>query len=117
MAYQLHIERMGNPISENEWRHAIENTDGVRLALEDSRVINPSTGQQIQIGGSSLDVAVLFNDGNWEKVFRWGGGSGSFNYTEALDSPDHPVRQKAVALAASLDAAIFGDEGEEIDWS
>ena len=45
MRYQIHIEREGEPISEAGWQHAVEATEGVRMASGQPLVMgNPLTG-------------------------------------------------------------------------
>jgi hypothetical protein len=124
MAYDLHIERMGDapdseptPIPLADWSAAVAATDGVRLfAAQAHTVTNPKTGEVISIPTHQGDAEVLFPDtGQWHSVFRWRGGSAVF--AGRLDPGDtsHPVWAAAVALASRLSAVIRGDEGEIYD--
>jgi hypothetical protein len=116
VGYALHIERPGQIIENAEWVSAIESTEGVRLASGDHVMVNPDTGEEIRIRGRVGDAEVEMADGEWERAFGWFEGRAAFRYTEDLSDPGHPVRKRAAALAASLGAAIVGDEGEEYDW-
>lgn len=119
MAYDLHIERADeSPIALNEWRAAVEATEGVRLfAAAAHTITNPKTGELISIGAREGDTEVLFPDtGEWHSVFRWRGESAvvaaRFDPTET----SHPAWRAAVGLATRLGAVIRGDEGEVYDF-
>jgi len=121
MAYELHIQRLRRdsvtgktPIPLEEWRAAVEATEGVRLYTLDAHTItNPTTGEVIEIGAREGDAEVYLPDGKeWCALIRWFQGAASFN---ARYEPGHPVWTAAAALASHLGAVIRGDEGEIYD--
>jgi hypothetical protein len=119
MAYDLHIERAdASPITLNDWRIAVEATDGVRLFVASAHsVTNPNTGEVISIGASDGDTEVFFSDvTEWHSVFRWRGDSVAFAARFDPTETSHPVWRAAIALATRLNAVIRGDEGEVYDF-
>ena len=124
MAYDLHIERIGDgpdsdatPIPLADWSAAVAATEGVRLFAAPSHTItNPKTGEVISIPAREGDTEVLFADsGQWHAVFRWRGDSAVFAGRFDPGDASHPVWAAAVALASRLGAVIRGDEGEIYD--
>jgi hypothetical protein len=123
MAYELHIERIAPegqepmPIPISDWNEAIASTDGVRLcAVGASSIVNPATGETIDISGSDGDTEVYFPEqGAWRPVFHWFEGAAHFNVKFNPGDLSHPVWAAAVSLASRLGAVIRGDEGERYD--
>ena len=129
MSYSLHISRVndagesfdddGNnlsPISLSEWKKAIENTPGVRLASGDGVVMNPHTRETISIPNSGGDAEVYYPaKAEWMRVYSWFDGDISFKGVPSFEESADPLRTTARLLAAALDARIVGDEGEFYD--
>jgi hypothetical protein len=126
MAYDLHIERLGEdkdgesiPIPLEEWKTAVAATPGVRLPAPGVRQETAPDGSTFNLPIQDGDVEVLFPDKNeWEYVFRWRKsiGTAAFN-SRSFDPGDssHPVWAAAVAIASRLHASIRGDDGESYD--
>ncbi len=117
MAYHIHIERPSTPISLAEWRGAIEQTEGVRMAESPPAVTNPQTGEVIAFGNAGGDADVFFPDeGAWHRVFRWSRrGKVSFAAPADFTDPFCHLRRMASTLAQRLEASLVGDEGESYD--
>lgn len=118
MPYEIHIERgidengdPVNPISLDEWTSAVGKTDGVRLDHNVHCATNPHTGEVIAMGGFPGAAEVDVN-GSWDFVFRWAEGRISFNGLPSFNDANDPIRLVATRLAAELNAAVVGDEGE-----
>lgn len=126
MAYELHIERAGKDISQEEWESAVRYTEGMRFSSGDAVAVNPTTGEEIRIlAGPNEDADVLFETRGflgfgrkkeWIRVFRLSNGRISFKGTPSVESPKDPVHRAAVLLASALGASIVGDEGETYEW-
>jgi hypothetical protein len=118
MGYDLHIKRTGErPLTLDEWRAAIETTDGVRL-FEGAyhTYTNPQTGELLQLVAKEGDAEIFFTDtGEWYSVFSWHRTSATFRAPRDADMTLSPVWRVAAALAVRLGAAIHGDEGEGYD--
>ena len=114
MGYALHIERK-DPIELGEWQAAIEAMSAVRLEESSISATNPGTGETIsmpaQAGSASVNVG-----GKWAPVFRWRKGKVSFDAPSNTTKAD-PVMAAALALAGTLSASVYGDEGEVYDGS
>jgi len=118
MGYDLHIKRnKKRPLTLDEWRAAIETTDGVRLFEGAYHTwTNPQTGELLQLVAKEGDAEMFFTDaGEWYSVFSWRHGSATFRAPREADMTLSPVWRLAAALAVRLEAAIHGDEGESYD--
>ncbi len=105
MAREIHIERIENPITQAEWIAVVQAAPDVCLASE-ARTAR----------GRRADAAVHTSEDVWDKTFLWTDDCATFTYDKALENPEHPVRQAAVALTRTLNAKITGDRGEDIPW-
>lgn len=114
MAYEIHIERKdGQEIGLDEWKQAVEATDGIRLATDNMSFQNPRTGQTIGFEGGPGDVEMHFPDSEeWLPCIRFAHGRGSFKATKEFDEDTSSFRQIVRAVSAKLDAHLVGDEGE-----
>ncbi len=113
MGYDFHIRRRREElISEDDWRKAVEETRGVRLAP--SEIVeekNPHTGERITYKGSSLDAEVWDADEEkWVRTFRFREGKADFRGVEWYTN--NPVARAARRLSKALGAKVVGDEGE-----
>ena len=123
MAYDLHIERMGDrldsepiPIPLEEWCAAVAATSSVRLYPGEAYSVTTDTGEVISFRAHKGDSEVFFPDsGEWRSVFRWREDSAVFVAEIRPGDITHPVWAAAVALASRLNAVIRGDEGEVYD--
>ena len=60
MGYEVHIERDDRtPITLEEWRAAVDTTEGIRLARSAACAVNPKTGDKITIPLQPGDAEVL----------------------------------------------------------
>jgi hypothetical protein len=116
MAYELHIERKSHELTIAEWKTAVIQLDGVRLANNDSSAVNPSTGEVISIANHAGAVEILLESEQWVTCFHFVRGQASFRATVNIESASDPVHIAATKLAAALGAEIVGDEGETYDW-
>src|SRR3954469_24640377 len=115
MANEIHIERRDRvPISLDEWRAAVERTEGVRMADGDNVIVNLKTKETIRIRNLGGDAEAYFPAASaWERVFYWrSSGRMSFNAPRDFDAPDCVTRNVARALARELGAVLAGNEGE-----
>ncbi len=124
MAYDLHIERLGDghdsdriPIPLVDWFAAVAATEGVRVFAASAHTItNPKTGETISVRAREGDVEVFFpNTGEWHPAFRWRDGSAVFAARFEPRDISNPVWAAATSLASLLDAVICGDGGEVYD--
>jgi hypothetical protein len=122
MAYEIHIERRSadaqlSPIALSEWRAAVSEADGVRMAEGDYQITNPKTDERIRLRNAGGDAEVFFpNDEAWLRVFRWSSdGRISFRAPRDFHVPTCFLRRVAAELARKLDARLIGDEGEIYD--
>jgi hypothetical protein len=124
MAYDLHIERSNDrsnsaSITLQEWRAAIDATDGVRLFAAFVHTIkNPKTGAVITVPARDGDAEVFFPDENeWRLIFRWNGDHADFAARCKPGDFLDPIWRAAAGLATCLQASIRGDDGESYDLS
>ena len=125
MAYELHIERLGEdkhgeaiPIPLEEWKAAIAATSGVRLCTPGFQTLTAPSGATLNIPVKDGDTEISFPDiQEWQAVFRWHKGTVSFNAKFEPGDNSHPVWAAAVALASRLHAAIRGDDGESYEFA
>ena len=123
MAYEVHIERLGQdkhgeaiPIPLEEWKAVVATTPGVRLCPPGARKLTTPDGASINIPTQDGDLEVSFPaPQGWQTAFRWHKGAASFNARFEPGDRSHPVWAAAVALASRLHAAIRGDDGESYD--
>jgi hypothetical protein len=116
MAYSLHIERPGSNIPLEEWLAAASTIDVLRLRTTGYIVVNPNTGERIEIDQSTGDLEMLDKAKEWEPVFFFSQGRATFQPPSNIDSAADPVRLVAAMLAKALNACIVGDDGEEYAW-
>lgn len=119
MGYDLHIERHASDggrssIALSEWKSAVNETSGVRLAEGSNQIANPRTGAILSVPNPGGDAEVyLETEDEWRRVFSWSpSGRISFRFTRDFDRPDNAIRVAARLLAQRLGAKIAGDEGE-----
>lgn len=126
MAYSLHIERAGSSISLDEWLAAAAEIDSLRPRSNGYTAVNPSTGENIEIGRSPGDLEIALQQGlfartlgkakEWQPAFFFSQGRATFPPPDNIDSAQDPVRSAAAALARALGASIVGDDGEGYTW-
>ena len=108
MSYDLYIQRFQPgkrpvPITLKEWKAAVSQVNGVRLA----------TGRQKGSRKLDGDTDVYFPERNvWFRVFQWIDDQIVFQATAALENA--PISLAARTLASLLDARIVGEEDEEL---
>ena len=114
MAVEVHISRPDNEISLDEWKSAVAEISGLRLAAGD--LIAPAMpGKTVTFENVGGDVEVDLGADGWTRVFYWRAGEISFRATEGFitgDADSDIVYQKACALAEALSAEIVDDDGE-----
>lgn len=124
MGYSLYIERSNSPIPTEEWKAAVESTEGLRLASKEAETAtNPKTGETISIKMEPCDVELYLPDADqWVMAIMWAGnrGSGSFNSRGVSAATDYgdiddPGWKSISSLARTLGALIRGEEGEIYD--
>src|SRR5437879_2952304 len=79
MAYELHIERLGQdkhgeaiPIPLEEWKAVVATTPGVRLCPPGARKLTTPDGASISIPTQDGDLEVSFPaPEGWQTAFRW----------------------------------------------
>lgn len=117
MAYEIHIERRGVPITLAEWCDVIGRSENTRIADGKQGLTNPQTGEVITFGNPGGDAEVYFPaDGTWKRVLRWSRrGAISFVAPADFAEPGSHLRRIAHALAQHFGASVVGDEGEIYD--
>jgi len=111
-AYHLHIERE-TPITLEEWKSVLDETDNVRITDKDAVAINPMTQEEIRIVMPEGSAEVYFPETKeWIIVFTFS-KSIYFNATAAWNEKNSHIRNVAFQVANGLSAKIIGDEGEE----
>ncbi len=116
MAYELHIERKLRELTIAEWKAAVIQLDGIRLANTNSSAANPSTGEVISISNHASAAEILLDSGQWVTFFHFVRSQISFRATANIESASDLAHIAAAKLAAALGAEIVGDEGEIYDW-
>ena len=128
MVSQLHLMRLGGPdnnryepISKDEWRAAVEATDGVRLVQGGARAPNLKTGTSAALWKQipcDAEVAVIGTGDapTWVPMFSWQ-DSGSAIINRVFDPADtgDPRTVALFALADALSARIADDRGQVLD--
>jgi len=108
MSYALHIERT-SPIPLEEWLRAASKITSLRApAGREGSSPGAASGSATMPG----DLEIVGPDGRWKPAFHFADGRGSF----PARGCDAPLRAAAARLAATLGAAIVGDEGERYSW-
>lgn len=117
MAYQIHIIPREDLQTADTWKFVVDECEGVRLASgEGSVVVNPKTGEEIRIGGSSTDAEIHFPDEDaWYPALFWRRGRASINARFEMGDETDPAWRVVSWLAQRLDGEIQGDEGEVFD--
>ena len=126
---QLHLIRLGGsdgfgyvPITEHEWRAAVELTPGVRIAAEGVLAPNLKTGdatvlrhQQPCVGEVEVDARTEASREQWEPLFCWQ-ASGSVVLNRTFDTADAscPRTRALFSLATQLHAAVVDDTGQHL---
>ncbi len=125
MAYCLHIRRSPKDLTLEEWLEAVKKVDGVKLAENGMKIINPTTRQGITVPAHAGDALVFFEakgllgcfrKKEWRQCIRFSNNFATFKATPDLELPNNPLRIAAAKLAATLGAQIVGDEGEVYEW-
>jgi hypothetical protein len=117
MAYQIHIIPRKDLQTEESWKQAVRECEGVRLSEAESHtIVNPVTGAKMTMGGSTTDVEIYFPEEDaWHCALLWRRGRGSINARFELGDAADPAWRAVSWLAQRLDARIQGDEGEIYD--
>ena len=113
--YELHIVREWSPISEPEWREAVQEVDGLILGGPPLTAVDPNSGNKVTVPVGPSDVQLHF-DGGWIPVFRFRNGRATFLAIAGLVRPDHPVRVAAIALAEQLSAQVVDGDDVPYEW-
>ena len=124
MVSQLHLMRLGGPdnnryepISKDEWRAAVEATDGVRLVQGGARAPNLKTGTATALWKQipcDAEVAVIgTGEGpTWIPLFSWqDSGSAIINRVFDTSDPEDPRTAALFALAQALHASVADESG------
>ena len=115
MGYSIHITRSEKKIRLEEWKAAVERTDGVRLLSGDATFKNPLDGKTLVIPNRGGDAEFFCTDqGKWLPAFCWHPEEGEITFRGASEfqNPNSPIRIAATQLALFLGAQLVGDEGE-----
>ena len=121
MAYSLTIERPDNPITLDEWRAAIDSTEGIRLATSDTHTTqSPATGAVIGLKAVEGDAEIFDQeDGQWHWAVTWHArrGTASFNArivgrATSFNDLSDSIWTCLSTVAKKLTARIRGEEGE-----
>lgn len=121
---QLHLMRLGGPennryeaIAKDEWRHAVEQTKGVRLVRGGALAPNLKTGTATNLYKQipcDAEVAVIGSgdEPTWIPLFSWqDSGSAIINLVFDPTDPDDPRTVALFALADALGAKVADDKG------
>ena len=125
MVSQLHLMRLGGPennryepISKDEWRAAVEATDGVRLVQGGALAPNLKTGTSTALWKQipcDAEVAVIGtgDEPTWLPLFSWqDSGSAIINRVFEPTDPSDPRTVALFALADALGACVADDKGQ-----
>jgi len=125
MVSQLHLMRLGGPqknrfepISKEEWRSAVDATDGIRLAQGGAVAPNLKTGTASALWKQipcDAEVAVIGggDEPTWIPLFSWqDSGSAIINRVFDPSDPEDPRTAALFALAEALDASVADDKGQ-----
>ncbi|HKR91873.1 hypothetical protein [Novosphingobium sp.] len=119
MARSLHIERQKTDggrsvITLDEWKAAVDQVDGVRMARGDAAATNPLTREIIVLPNRGGDAEVFRKDcDTWLRALFWTpGGIVRFIAPEMAEDPILPIAHR---LAGELNARVCGAEGETYD--
>jgi hypothetical protein len=111
MGYDIRIQRTPG-FTLDEWKAAVESTEGVRLNAGKVAVRNPKTGEVVSIPGMAGDAEVDV-DGHWIPCFRWRPkGFVVFCSDPDFMNPESKLRKLARGLGEKLNATLCGQEGE-----
>ena len=121
---QLHLIRLGGPdntryepISREEWRQAIEDTQGVRLVQGGALAPNLKTGTATNLWKQipcDAEVAVIGTGGTptWIPLFSWqDSGSAVINQVFDPSDPEDPRTAALFAVAQAVGARVADDKG------
>lgn len=119
LAYTLHIVRQDaggerGVITLEEWKAAVDQIEGVRMAHGDAAMTNPLTERIVVLPNRGGDAEVFRKDcEKWLRALFWTpGGTVRFAAPEFKEDPIIPVARK---LATELGARICDDGGEPYD--
>jgi len=116
MAYELHIGKRQAEMRLDDWKSAVERLEGVRLVSQEHSITNPATDEVITLPYRDGDTEVFCTlDGIRRPAFTWYNGNASFRANFSPGDLSNPVWRAAVALARTLEAAVWGDNGELYD--
>lgn len=121
MSVDIWIERRAadgsrQPISDDEWRHAVLAIPSARIMDEPSVANNPRTGARIAVPSDGLDVAYFDpEEDDWIRAIRFRKGVGTTRYTSELEDADHPLRVVLRSLCRQLDC-VLRVEDDILPW-
>jgi len=75
--------------------------------------VNPATGERIRMRTGEADSEIEIG-GEWFPFLRYREGELTIRFTDDLDDPRNPIRNKIAAIAKTLNALITHDAGQEI---
>jgi len=107
------FKRTGRYIAFDEWAKLVESDPGLRIRTEPYVAANPATREKIvmQTGQGDSEVEI---GGEWVPFLRYRRGELTIRFTDEMDDPQDPVRNKIVAVAKALSALITHDAGDEL---
>ena len=125
MVSQLHLMRLGGPqnnryepISKEEWRSAVEATEGIRIAQGGAVAPNLKTGTATALWKQipcDAEIAVIGtgDEPTWIPLFSWqDSGSAIINRVFDPSDPKDPRTRALFALASALSACVTDERGE-----
>ena len=108
MPVEMFIRGREQIIRLEDWLHAIQSRNDLRVNAAASVMKNPKTGAELRVPGNAGDVEYFFEDTNqWIKVFSWHDGAVVFRAT----GKGNAVLQAAFEIAESLGAEVTDEEG------
>jgi len=107
------FKRTGKYISFAEWVKLVEGDPSLRIRTEPYAGVNPATGERIRVRTGEADSEIEIG-GGWFPFLRYREGELTIRFTDELDDPRNPIRNKIAAIAKTLNALITHDAGEEI---
>ena len=123
MAYEIHIQRIAtsdgtgadSSLTLDEWKSFVESTESLRFTSKAVSVTNPATNKKIWALPKGYGNAEMLIENEWLPVFRWRGGTISFNGRPSFEDRADPVRKIVAQIAMKLGAVVVGDDGENYD--
>ena len=114
------FEPTGEPIELGEWLRFVANDARLRLRSQPATATNPKTGEAVSIpampGQTELEVG-RNDDGKWVPFLGHRRGELVMRFSDDMNRPGDPAREKVAEVARALGARIVTDAAEEFfDW-